>query len=69
MDVFTFIVDDIFFVQRNDAIAEHFGVHAEILVVAQEGEHGVRDAADPHLESGPVLDELGDAVQIALGQE
>jgi predicted nucleotide-binding protein len=43
--------------QINDAVREQLGVDAEVLLVRQAAQHGVRDGADPGLKRGAVLDE------------
>ncbi len=40
--------------QAQDAVCEHFGVHADVLVVHQLGGEGVRKGADAHLDAGAV---------------
>ena len=43
---------------RRDGRMEQLGVNAQMLVVAQIGQDGVRDAADAHLQRGAVRDHL-----------
>ena len=45
--------------QVDHAIREHLGVDAQILVIGEGVEHGVGDAADAHLQTRAILDELG----------
>ncbi len=52
--------DDALVVEVDDALAEHLGVDAEVVLLVQEHEDGVGDAADAELQAGAVLHEAGD---------
>ena len=45
-------------VQVHHAVADHFRVHAQVLVVPQEGQHALRQVANADLNRGPVLHEV-----------
>ncbi len=51
---------DAFVDQRHQPIGEQLGVNAEVGVIAELFEHGVRDGADPGLDRGAVRDAFGD---------
>ena len=44
----------------DEPVGQELGVDAEVAVVAQAGEQGVRDRPDAGLDGGPVRDPLGD---------
>ena len=44
--------------QAQDAVGEHFGVDADVLVVDQLGGEGVRKGTDAHLDAGAVRHQL-----------
>ena len=46
--------------QLDQPVREHLGVDAEVVLVAEAAQHGVRDRADADLEGGAVLDQPGD---------
>ena len=48
------------FDQRHDAVAEHFGMDAEVTLVGQLHDHCVRNAAVADLQRGTVRDHVGD---------
>ena len=48
-----------FFHQLNHAVGEQFGVYTQIAVVVQVGQHGVRNAANPHLQGGAIGNHFG----------
>jgi hypothetical protein len=48
--------------QGDQPVREHLGVHPEVELVAEAGEHGVGDGADAHLQRRAVLDEGGDVL-------
>jgi len=55
--------DEARIVEIGDSFRDHFGMDADVpgAAVRQEPQHRVRQAADAHLEGGPVLgDQLGD---------
>ena len=51
VNAFLLAVDDPGFDQLHHAVGEHLGVDAEVLVVAQQAEHGLGDAADAGLHA------------------
>jgi hypothetical protein len=53
-------VDDPLLDEIYEPIGEQFGVHAEVLMIAQQLQHLVRDRPDPGLQRGPVRDALRD---------
>ena len=54
--------DDAGLDQVDDGVGEHLGVDAEVLLLLEELDHRVGDAADAHLEGGAVLHERGDVL-------
>ena len=44
----------------HDAVGEHFGVDAQIVLVAKAPQRGVGDGADAHLQRRTIFDETGD---------
>ena len=46
--------------QVDHPVGDQLGVDAEVAVIAQRGEHGVGDGADPGLDGRPVGHPLGD---------
>src|SRR3974390_270989 len=55
-------VDDAGFDQGDGAVAQHFGLHAEVAMVGEFKQHGVRNAADSELQGAAVLDEAGNVL-------
>ena len=43
--------------EAHDAVGEHLGVDAEVVVVGERAEHRVRDRADAHLQRRAVGDQ------------
>ncbi len=63
-------VHDPFVDEIHRAVGEHFGVHAEVALVAQEVQHGIGDAANAKLETRAIRHKIGHvsanlAVQVA----
>ena len=58
--------DDALVVEVDDALAEHLGVDAEVVLLVQEQQHRVGDAADAELQAGAVVDEAGDVLADGL---
>ena len=56
------IGDDATLEQRYQPVAEHLGVHAEVELVLEEGEHRVENGADAHLQRGAVVHQGRDDV-------
>jgi hypothetical protein len=52
-------VDDAGLNQVYQAVREHLGVHAQVAVAPERGEHRVGDGADARLQGRAVLDEAG----------
>ena len=50
----------------DHAIRRHFGVDPEVLVVAQQPEHRLGNAADPGLDGGPVGNQRRDVARDRL---
>ena len=48
--------------QSHDAVGKHLGMDAKITPPMEELEHRIRNAADPELQTGPVLHECGDVL-------
>ena len=45
--------------QIEYAVGEHLGVNAQMFMVGERCQNGVRNSADTHLQAGAVLDQLG----------
>ena len=56
---FVAVGDGARFDQVDDAIGEHLGVNPEVAFIMEAGEHGIRNAADTHLQRGSILDQIG----------
>ena len=54
--------DDAGLDQVDDGVGEHLGVDAQVLLVLEELEHGLGDAADAELDRRAVLDQGGDVL-------
>jgi hypothetical protein len=52
--------DDASLDQRHDAVADHFGVDAEVVLVGQLHHHGVGNAAVADLQRGAIGNHVGD---------
>jgi hypothetical protein len=52
--------------QRQDAVADHFGVDAEVALVGQLHHHRVGNAAVADLQRGAVVDHVGDVLADGL---
>ena len=48
--------------QVDDAVGDHLGVDAQVLLVLEELQHRLRDAADAELDGRAVLDQRGDVL-------
>jgi hypothetical protein len=48
--------------QRHDAVADHFGVDAEVVLVGQLHDHGVGNAAVADLQRGAIGNHVGDVL-------
>ena len=51
--------DDAFLHQRQDTVAEHLSMDADVFVVVEARKNGVRYAANAHLQAGTVFNEFG----------
>ena len=47
------------FHERQETVADHFGVHAEVMLVRELHHHGVGDAAITDLQGRPIVDHVG----------
>ena len=66
VDALAPVGDDARLDQIDDAVREHLGVDAEVVLVVEAAQHGVRDCADAHLQRRAVLDQRGDVLADGL---
>ena len=52
------IIDHTLFHQAYHTIRKHFTVNAQIFLIIQEPQDGIRNGPDPHLHGCPVGDEI-----------
>ena len=48
------------FDEIDEAVREHLGVNAQVMLSGQPSKHGIGDRANPHLERGAVFDKPRD---------
>ena len=59
VEIFAAAVDHAFFHQAHDAVAQHFGVHAQIFFVCELHHHGIWNAAIANLQSRAIFNHVG----------
>jgi hypothetical protein len=66
MVIFLAIGNDACFHQRHDAVTDHFGVDAQIVLVRQLHHHGIRNTAIADLQRGAIGNHVGDVFADSL---